>query len=584
MVNIRAGFTNVRKLPGDRDGATHYVTPDDMIYLVERNRGHVCYLHCRLKQSQDCPNRMTMRNGVYVLNESPHNHGPETQELRRIALVNECVAKAAAEPGNLSDIFREIHRTSYADVPASFDDAIQKRMQNARRKNGPSLPKSVLDIEDICTRFDDYGKTHEGKPFFSKIVDKVVIRDKYEADLATQPQPIQEGVAALFTYYWDYWICKVKPETFSVYRNSKRTNNSIECWNRYFNRRVMVAHPNFFNFMKALVKSNADTELHSKSGANIVSTEQSVDLQAVKHAFTLGKSKPVKARLVDRKIDEMWTKYDEGVINISNFLELACNFFEPDRDLPRPTFDTSARPARPDGNVRRGSATAGQARVPRHIQPAEVQPADADVVDYPEPLITLADDGQRHNNFSFHNDVLQSDALQLWEGTLPVTDVNQSIENIQHWNRPLQPAITAMLPDDAVWLNMHPVGTESQSATQLLQRAIMVQPLEPVLAINPAAAGVPTPENSTAFQHDQQNRARGRPKKMQTNSDPVANQAPAPKSRGRPRKTQMTTDIDARGEKRKRNPQAVLATQVLEELSAHLGWLTMRNREHDYDV
>ena len=31
-------FTNVRKLPGDRDGATHYVTPDDMIYLMDRNR------------------------------------------------------------------------------------------------------------------------------------------------------------------------------------------------------------------------------------------------------------------------------------------------------------------------------------------------------------------------------------------------------------------------------------------------------------------------------------------------------------------------------------------------------------------
>lgn len=54
---------------------------------------------------------MTMRNGVYVLNKFPHNHGPETQELRRIALVNECVAKAAAEPGNLSEIFREILRT-----------------------------------------------------------------------------------------------------------------------------------------------------------------------------------------------------------------------------------------------------------------------------------------------------------------------------------------------------------------------------------------------------------------------------------------------------------------------------------------
>ena len=35
------------------------------------------------------------------------------------------------------------------------------------------------------------------------------------------------------------------------------------------------------------MKSNADTEL---------------DLEAVKHAFSLGKNKPVKARIVDRKI------------------------------------------------------------------------------------------------------------------------------------------------------------------------------------------------------------------------------------------------------------------------------------------
>ena len=89
------------------------------------------------------------------------------------------------------------------------------------------------------------------------------------------------------------------------------------------------------------MKSNADTEL---------------DLEAVKHAFSLGKSKPVKARIVDRKINDLWTKFDEGVINISQFLDLACNFFEPDRDLPRPTFDTSEKPAR-RGNARRGRAS-----------------------------------------------------------------------------------------------------------------------------------------------------------------------------------------------------------------------------------
>jgi hypothetical protein len=64
--------------------------------------------------------------------------------------------------------------------------------------------------------------------------------------------------------------------------------------------------------------------------------------------------------------DDLWTKFDEGVINISQFLDLACNFFEPDRDLPRPTFDTSARPAR-RGNARRR----------RQLQPSGALPDDA---------------------------------------------------------------------------------------------------------------------------------------------------------------------------------------------------------------
>ena len=71
----------------------------------------------------------------------------------------------------------------------------------------------------------------------------------YEAALANEPQRTQDGISSLYAYYWGYWISKIKPETFSVYRNEKRTNNLIECWNRYFNRKVMVAHPNFFNFM-----------------------------------------------------------------------------------------------------------------------------------------------------------------------------------------------------------------------------------------------------------------------------------------------------------------------------------------------
>ena len=48
MVDIPTGSINVRKLPGDRDGATHYVTEDDMIYLVERNRLNYFFYCCEL--------------------------------------------------------------------------------------------------------------------------------------------------------------------------------------------------------------------------------------------------------------------------------------------------------------------------------------------------------------------------------------------------------------------------------------------------------------------------------------------------------------------------------------------------------
>ena len=73
------------------------------------------------------------------------------------------------------------------------------------------------------------------------------------------------------------------------------------------------------------------------------------------------------------------TNWTTEILTILQFLELACNFFEPDRDLPRPTFDTSARPARPDGHVGRDRDTAGQRQTRRRTtrQSVEVQISDS---------------------------------------------------------------------------------------------------------------------------------------------------------------------------------------------------------------
>ena len=59
---------------------------------------------------------------------------------------------------------------SYPNVAASFDDAMQKRMQIARRKNGPVLPQCVPDVADICNRFDEYGLVISPNYYSSKLL------------------------------------------------------------------------------------------------------------------------------------------------------------------------------------------------------------------------------------------------------------------------------------------------------------------------------------------------------------------------------------------------------------------------------
>ena len=44
------------------------------------------------------------------------------------------------------------------DVPASFDVALQKRMQNARKKNGPILPKSIPILKKFARHLTNMGK------------------------------------------------------------------------------------------------------------------------------------------------------------------------------------------------------------------------------------------------------------------------------------------------------------------------------------------------------------------------------------------------------------------------------------------
>ena len=47
-----------------------------------------------------------------------------------------------------------------------------------------------------------------------------------------------------------FWYHEVTPEVFSVFEREHRTNNLVESWHKIFNVLCVVAHPNFWDFMR----------------------------------------------------------------------------------------------------------------------------------------------------------------------------------------------------------------------------------------------------------------------------------------------------------------------------------------------
>ncbi|XP_045030418.1 uncharacterized protein LOC116935338 [Daphnia magna] len=491
---------DVREEPGDRHGSVHYVSSDDYIYSKDRGRKEMVYFKCRHFERLSCGSRMKSVDGVFYKTGREHNHGPETQELRRIAAVNECVRLAGKRHGSLKKIFEEVRQRT--NVTLTFDAALEKRMQVARMKNHPRIPETYAEMTDILTKYSKYGKTKKGQNFFSGCVEEETdgvrsfafiflslnimsllsevtqlasdgtfrtspsmfqqlftihvtyrgktlpfayvlmthrnrkiydaslrhilddsmgsafpnarprgcwfhygqaifrktkefglqqeyqkkgvvylivkqlialallpeneifqgfsdIKRKYADELSNQPQVVQDAVKLLYAYYMNYWLLEVEPVTYSVYRDHNRTNNAIECWNRWFNERVLVAHPGFFEFMTFLIDANDCSER---------------DLEGLRRGLSLSRDKSASYRTVDRKLMKLWEELDDKTISRVLFLELASNFFEPDRTLPRPTFDTARAPARPRNRQGQQRLRAGAAQ-PRTNRARPAAPA-----------------------------------------------------------------------------------------------------------------------------------------------------------------------------------------------------------------
>ncbi|KAK4024114.1 hypothetical protein OUZ56_009502 [Daphnia magna] len=81
----------VRQVPGERKGGFHYVTADNFIFHRYKRSAQSEYFRCRKYESFGCLARLRQTDHQYFKTGSEHNHENETEEIRKIAVVNECV-------------------------------------------------------------------------------------------------------------------------------------------------------------------------------------------------------------------------------------------------------------------------------------------------------------------------------------------------------------------------------------------------------------------------------------------------------------------------------------------------------------
>lgn len=66
----------------------------------------------------------------------------------------------------------------------------------------------------------------------------------HREDLRRESVEIQAAIKRLMDYYYGYWIDTITPDGFSVFQMPNRTNNLVEAWHRWFNKRCGGSHLN----------------------------------------------------------------------------------------------------------------------------------------------------------------------------------------------------------------------------------------------------------------------------------------------------------------------------------------------------
>lgn len=112
----------------------------EVIYICKNQKRSKGGCNARLRKNKET-------NG-YRKDGHAHNHPTENQTNRHVSFVNECCGEATTSRELPREIFNTIRR-NYPGLPVTYNEAMRRRIQRAKRNIQPKIPKSILEAEEL---------------------------------------------------------------------------------------------------------------------------------------------------------------------------------------------------------------------------------------------------------------------------------------------------------------------------------------------------------------------------------------------------------------------------------------------------
>ncbi|XP_074113911.1 uncharacterized protein LOC141536974 [Cotesia typhae] len=127
--------------------------------------------------------------------------------------------------------------------------------------------------------------------------------------LLNDHKTLSELFKGLTNYFSSYWLKVIKPHRFSCYRNTIRTNNYLESYHRTLKWKL-GSHPQIWEFTEGIAALQELTAIEKSSLENNLKIRRTADKKIV---------------LKNEMIQYLWDLYDNGTLEIDNFLHCASH-------------------------------------------------------------------------------------------------------------------------------------------------------------------------------------------------------------------------------------------------------------------